>query len=165
MSDPHPSPRPSGRRGPALRPAREEDIPQIELLLSAEGLPPYQIREHLETFFVLEEGGRAVGSAGLEVYGEAAVLRSVVVSPQLRGQRLGERLTEAALAEARRRRVARVYLFTMHAADFFARYGFRECELEEFEPAARASFQYQGVSRMPELRQRLKAMRLELDSG
>ncbi|MBI2913336.1 MAG: GNAT family N-acetyltransferase [Chloroflexi bacterium] len=158
-----PSPPEHGR--PTLRPAREGDIPQIELLLSAEGLPPYQIREHLETFFVLEEGGRAVGSAGLEVYGEAAMLRSVVVAPELRGGRQGRRLTEAALAEARRRGVQRVYLFTMHAASFFARYGFRECRLEDFEPAVRQSFQYRGVSTMPQLRQMLHAMRLEFDNG
>ncbi len=152
-------------RGPRLRRARPADAPAIEALLASERLPPYGLLDHLETFFVLEEGGRIVGSAGLEVYGQAALLRSVAVSPGLRKQRLGERLTGAALAEARRRGVRRVYLFTMHAAEFFARYGFREVTLEEFEPAVRQSIQYRGVSSMPELRARLKAMRLELDNG
>ncbi len=147
---------------PDLRRARAEDIPQIEALLAAERLPPYGLKDHLDTFFVLEEGERVVGSAGLEVYGEAALLRSVVVAPESRGRQEGQRLTEAALAEARKRGVTRVYLFTMAAGGFFARYGFREVTLAEFEPAVRASFQYQGVSRMPQLRERLRAMRLAL---
>jgi N-acetylglutamate synthase-like GNAT family acetyltransferase len=158
-------PSPSERGRPTLRRAREEDIPQIEALLLAERLPPYGINEYLGTFFVLEDGGRVVGSAGLEVYGQAALLRSVVVAPELRGGTHGRRLTEAALAEARARGVQRVYLFTMHAAEFFARYGFRECGLEDFEPAVRESYQYRGVSTMPQLREWLKAMRLELDNG
>ncbi len=149
---------------PALRRARDQDISQIEALLLAEHLPPYGIRDFLETFFVLEDGGRVVGSAGLEVYGEAALLRSVVVAPELRGGKYGQRLAESALAEARRRGVQRVYLFTMRAASFFSRYGFRECGLEDFEPAVRKSFQYQGVSTMPQLRELLKVMRLELPS-
>jgi amino-acid N-acetyltransferase len=144
------------------RRAREEDIPQIEALITAEGLPAYGLAEYLETFFVLEEGARAVGCAGLEVYGEAALLRSVVVAPERRGRVEGRRLVEAALAEARHRDVRRVYLFTMHADGFFSRMGFREVGLGEFEEAVRASRQYEVVSQIPQLRERVKGMALEL---
>ena len=83
---------------PALRLARPEDVPAIEKLLAAEWLPPFQIREFLDTFWVLEEGGRVVGSAGLEVYGQAGVIRSVVVHPSGRGRRLGDLLSKTAFA-------------------------------------------------------------------
>ena len=145
-----------------LHPAREEDIPQIEALITAEGLPAYGLAEYLETFFVLNEGERVVGCAGLEVYGGAALLRSVVVAPERRGRVDGRRLVEAALAEARRRDVRRVYLFTMHADGFFSRMGFREVGLGEFEEAVRASRQYEAVSQIPQLRERVKGMALEL---
>ena len=102
-----------------LRRAREEDIPQLEALITAEGLPGYGLAEYLKTFFVLNEGERVVGCAGLEVYGGAALLRSVVVAPERRKRDDGRRLVEAALAEARERSVRRVYLFTMHADSFF----------------------------------------------
>jgi len=69
-----------------LRRAREEDILQIEALITAEGLPAYGLAEYLGTFFVLDEGERLVGCAGLEIYGEAALLRSVVVAPEHRGR-------------------------------------------------------------------------------
>jgi amino-acid N-acetyltransferase len=144
------------------RRAREEDIPQIEALITAERLPAYGLAEYLETFFVLEEGARVVGCAGLEVYGEAALLRSVVVAPERRGRVDGRRLVEAALAEARRRDVRRVYLFTMYADAFFRRLGFRETSLDDFEEAVRASRQYEVVSQIPQLRERVKGMALEL---
>jgi len=147
---------------PRLRRARATDVPAIEALVTAERLPPQGLREHLGSFLVLEDGGRVVGSAGLEVYGEAALLRSVVVAPEMRGQGLGERLTEAALAEARKRGARRVYLFTLSAADFFARYGFRDLSVDDFEAAMADSFQVRAVSTIPQLRQFLRGMRLEL---
>ncbi|MFB3052274.1 MAG: GNAT family N-acetyltransferase [Dehalococcoidia bacterium] len=145
-----------------LRRAREEDIPQLEALITAEGLPAYGLAEYLKTFFVLDEGERVVGCAGLEVYGGAALLRSVVVAPERRMRDDGRRLVEAALAEARERSVRRVYLFTMHADSFFRRLGFREVRLDGFEQAVRASRQYEVVSQIPQLRERVKAMALEL---
>ena len=144
------------------RPARAEDISRIEALITGEHLPAYGLDEFLETFFVLVDGEHIVGCAGLEVYGEAALLRSVVVAPERRRRDEGRRLVEAALTEARRRGVARVYLFTMNAGAFFGRLGFREVQPEEFEEAVRASRQFEAVSRMPDLRARIKAMALEL---
>ena len=147
---------------PILRLARPDDIPTIESLLAAEWLPPMMIAEFLPTFWVLEEGGRVVGGAGLEVYGREGVLRSVVVDPSLRGTGQGHRLAETALAEAKRQKVRRVYLFTMTAMPFFARYGFRPCTMEEFEPSVRESWQYRGLSERPEILSRMTPMRLEL---
>ena len=144
------------------RPARAEDIPRIEALITGEHLPAYGLDEYLETFFVLADGEDVVGCAGLEVYGKAALLRSVVVAPERRRRDEGRRLVEAALGEARRRGVARVYLFTMNAGGFFGRLGFREVEPEEFDEAVRASRQYEAVSRIPDLRARIKAMTREL---
>ena len=144
------------------RRARAKDVPRIEALITGEHLPAYGLDEFLETFFVLADGEHVVGCAGLEVYGEAALLRSVVVAPDRRRRDEGRRLVEAALEEARRRGVARVYLFTMNADAFFGRLGFRQVQPEEFEEAVRASRQYEAVSRMPDLRARIKAMALEL---
>jgi len=145
-----------------VRPARAKDVPRIEELITGEHLPAYGLDEFLETFFVLTDGDEVVGCAGLEVYGEAALLRSVVVAPERRRRDGGRLLVEAVLSEARRRGVARVYLFTMSADGFFGRLGFREVEPEEFEEAVRASRQYGAVSRIPDLRARIKAMALAL---
>jgi N-acetylglutamate synthase-like GNAT family acetyltransferase len=134
----------------------------MEKLLSAEFLPPFAIREHLETFWVLEQGAEVLGCAGIEVYPPAALLRSVVVAPSLRGTGKGERLTREALGEAKERGAERAYLFTLHAVPFFARFGFQECTMEDFEPGARRCSQYVILQDHPEIAGVLKAMRLEL---
>jgi len=147
---------------PSLRLARPEDIPTVEKLLTAEWLPPMQIAEFLPTFWVLNGGEAVVGAAGLESYGEAGVLRSVVVAPELRGTGRGDLLVQTALAEARRQGLRRVYLFTMSAMPFFARYGFRPCAMDDFELPVRESWQYQGLSAMPEILAKMTPMLLEM---
>ncbi len=145
-----------------IRLALPEDIPEIEALLTAEWLPPFQIREFLETFWVLDEGGSILGAAGLEVYGEAGTIRSVVVHPSRRGRRLGDLLARTAIAEAQRRRVKRLYLFTGDKAPFWRRYGFEPCTMADFEPAVRRSWQYVGLSERPEIARILTPMRVNL---
>jgi len=144
-----------------LRPARADDIDAIVGLLTAERLPPMQIAEFLNGFWVLEQDGEVVGAAGMEIYGEAGFLRSVVVAPSLRGTGDGDRLVRTALDHAQRNGAKRVYLFTMHAAQFFARHGFKLATMDDFEPAVRASWQYAAMSQMPEIAKDIKAMRLE----
>lgn len=147
---------------PVLRRARAEDVPHIEALLLSAQLPTAGLRDHLDNFFVIEGDGRLLGSAGLEVYGEAALLRSVVVEPAQRAKGLGTLLTQAALDEARRCGIRRLYLFTMWAAAFFARFGFRPVPLADFEVSLRRSSQYRKVASWPALAKQLTAMHLEL---
>ena len=146
-------------RGPRIRRARREDVPAVEALLAAAHLPRAGLRRHLRTFLVAEHGGEVAGSAGLEVYGAAALLRSVAVREDLRRTGLGARLTEAALAEARRAGVREVYLFTMTAPGFFRRFGFLPVDLDGFPTAVRRSPQYRWVQAHPE---GVTAMRLRL---
>ncbi len=58
------------------------------------------------TVVVARLDGRVVGAAGLERYADGALLRSGVVDASARGQGVGQRLTEAALALAWTRLVA-----------------------------------------------------------
>jgi amino-acid N-acetyltransferase len=146
---------------PLLRRAGPDDVPAIEQLLSAASLPPLQVKEFVDTFWVLEQNGDVCGAAGIELYGDVAHLRSVVIAPSLRGTGEGDRLVREALTFAQQNGVRRVYLFTMTAAPFFARYGFQPLAMDDFEPAARESWQFVGLSQMPEMAERLTAMRLE----
>jgi amino-acid N-acetyltransferase len=147
---------------PLLRLARPEDILEIEKLLSAEWLPPFQIAEFLETFWVLDADGRVLGGAGLEVYGPAGVIRSVVVHPSLRGQGLGDLLSRAAIAEASKRGVERLYLFTGDKAPFWSRFGFEQCALEDWEPAVRESWQWQAISQNEQIASFVTPMRTDI---
>lgn len=83
-----------------------------------------EIRRNISHFLVFEEKGRVVSCVALETYGsDLAEIRSLAVDPDLRGHRLGSRLIDFALTDARRHRIARVFAVT-HAPEFFLRHGF-----------------------------------------
>lgn len=147
---------------PELRTARPEDIPAIEGLIRSEFLPAVEVEEWLDTFFVLEEAGKILACAGIERYGDCAVLRSVVVAKTIRGSGEGVRLTLHALNWARDDGARRCYLFTMDAEPFWVRHGFERCALEDFEMAAREGWQWRGVSENEQLRDMLIPMRRDL---
>jgi N-acetylglutamate synthase-like GNAT family acetyltransferase len=113
------------------RRARPSDAPAIHALIAhyaAQGilLPRAEenIREQIAHFLVLLENRQLVGCVSLESYGpDFAEIRSLAVAPEIRGLGLGSRLVEFALAEVRRRRIARVFAVT-HAPEFFLRHGF-----------------------------------------
>jgi len=147
---------------PLLRLARPEDVAAMTQLISSATLPALEVTEWLSSFWVLDDAGTLLGCAGIERYGEAAVLRSVVVAASLRGSGEGARMTEHALAFARDDGARRCYLFTMTAPEFFSRFGFERCRLDDFEPAARESWQWQGVSGNESLAAQVIPMRADL---
>ena len=90
-----------------------------------------EIRGNIGHFLVHEDKKRVVSCVALEGYGaELAEIRSLAVDPALRGRGTGAKLLEFALAQAKRRGIARVFAVT-HAPDFFVRQGFEPTSLLE----------------------------------
>lgn len=108
-----------------IRPVDADDFADVLALLARSGLPQDGLADHMATTLAAYAGGRMVGCAALELYGDAALLRSVAVAAEQRGHGLGQQLTQAALDLARQRGVSAVYLLTETAADFFPRFGFQ----------------------------------------
>jgi amino-acid N-acetyltransferase len=128
--------------------ATKEDLPAVSSLLEEEGLPEDGLWEHLGSILVAREGDEVVGSAALELYGEAALLRSVAVRRGSRGEGLGRRLVSGALELAEGRGVRTVYLLTEGADGYFARLGFRRiprAEVERDAPEVGRSVQFASV--------------------
>jgi GNAT superfamily N-acetyltransferase len=66
-------------------------------LLQARGLPvPDFTGKHLEHFFFVGSDGSPTGLAGLELYGADALLHSLVVADNARGEGLGSTLIDHA---------------------------------------------------------------------
>ncbi|MCH7616539.1 MAG: GNAT family N-acetyltransferase [Chloroflexi bacterium] len=147
---------------PLLRLARPEDVDAVTRLMASESLPAVEVDEWLSSFWVLDDAGTLVGCAGIERYGDAALLRSVVVAEALRGSGEGVRMTERALTFARDDGARRCYLFTMTAPQFFSRFGFERCRLDDFEPAVRRSWQWQAISGNEALAEQVIPMRADL---
>jgi amino-acid N-acetyltransferase len=107
-----------------ITPANSGDLPAITALLTTDGLPIDGLADHISTAVVARDGGRIVGAAGLELYGDGGLLRSVVVERACRGTGLGRRLVEAVIDLARGRDVTALYLLTTTAGDYFPKLGF-----------------------------------------
>ncbi len=125
-----------------LEQAKTEDARGILELLERSRLPLDGLMDHLATTIVARHDGRIVGSAALEMYQGAALLRSVAVDPALQGRGLGRELTEAALRLARKLRVSDVYLLTTTAATFFPKFGFREITRDAVPAAVKTSVEF-----------------------
>jgi protein-tyrosine-phosphatase/N-acetylglutamate synthase-like GNAT family acetyltransferase len=112
--------------GVELRAARSDDLDAVRALAARAELPVEGLVDQFPDGYVVAQRGESiVGAAGLEVHGDAGVLRSVVVEPSERGTGLGVTLTADRVVAARDRRLDAVYLLTTTAADSYDRFGFR----------------------------------------
>src|SRR5437879_1720344 len=121
------------------------DLPVVLDLLGRCNLPQAGLEQHLATTLVAREGVRIVGCAALELYGRAALLRSVAVEPSSRGLGLGAQLTHAALDLARAHAVQTVYLLTDTASVFFLRFGFHRLLRTDVDPPVQRSAEFTGA--------------------
>jgi amino-acid N-acetyltransferase len=117
-----------------LRSAASADLPAVLGLLNRSHLPTAGVAEALSQFVVAEERGQLVGTVGLELYGDSALLRSAVVAEGWRGSGVGRALIHRALEIAERERVTDVFLLTTTAGDYFPRFGF-DCVARDMVPA------------------------------
>jgi amino-acid N-acetyltransferase len=86
-----------------LRSARPADLPSVLSLLARSNLPSAGVADALPHFVIADNQGELVGVAGLEVYGDSALLRSVAVDESWRGGGVGRTLIERALSLTRER--------------------------------------------------------------
>jgi amino-acid N-acetyltransferase len=126
----------------AIGPAAPADMDVIEALLEREHLPVDGLHQHEQHFFAARIGNRIVGCASIELYGDAALLRSVAVDAEYRGGGVGSGLTRTALDFARRRNVSTVFLLTETAQHFFPRVGFEVIDRADVVPAVGASVEF-----------------------
>jgi N-acetylglutamate synthase-like GNAT family acetyltransferase/2-polyprenyl-3-methyl-5-hydroxy-6-metoxy-1,4-benzoquinol methylase len=137
--------KPAGAVTAELDDAAPADLEPVVALLTEAGLPTAGVAEHFADFAVARADGRVIGAIGLERYGAAGLLRSLVVARALRGQGYGRALTERLVETARRRGVRSLFLLTETAAPFFAAAGFRRVPREEAAPAVGASIEFTTV--------------------
>ncbi len=143
-----------------IRSATAADLDSIAVLLASEGLPLAGVSDNVDNFNVAEASGMIVGSAGIEVHGHYALLRSVAVSEALKGRGLGKQLVTEAIDDARRRGVRAVYLLTTTAESYFPAFGFEKVERSTFPSELNGSEELKGACPATATAMR-KSLRLE----
>jgi amino-acid N-acetyltransferase len=108
--------------------ATPDDLPAILRLLEGSQLTAEGLTDHVTTTFVARRYGTIVGTVTMELYDDAALLRSLAVEPTARGQRIGHRLVHECIDLGHREGIPVLYLLTITAEQFFPRFGFERIE-------------------------------------
>lgn len=135
-----------------------ENLPEVARLLLECDLHPDGLAESYSHLFLARKGGALLGCVALEVYGSAALLRSLAVQEGARGCGLGTRLMEACIRSARDAGLERLYLLTETAGGFFPRFGFAIIARAQVDPSVKNSLEFESLCPESAL-----AMALELD--
>jgi amino-acid N-acetyltransferase len=125
-----------------ITPPGADDLPEIRALLAASGLSADGLDALLDTTLISRSRGKIIGCAALEMFGAAALLRSVVVDVGWQARGLGAELVDKAIRLAQGRDVSEMYLLTTTAADYFARHGFTRCMRDDAPEAMRRSVEF-----------------------
>lgn len=109
-----------------IRPGELSDLAGVMQLLSESKLVPLDSDSQFGPQYVVAVcGEQIVGVAGIELYGDDGLLRSVCLHPQFRSLRIGAALVEDRIDWARDRTVRAIYLLTTTAAAYWPRFGFQ----------------------------------------
>jgi len=125
-----------------------EQPPQssVVALLEAEGLPASDLTEaHLQHFFFTGTDRAPSALVGLEIYGQDALLRSLVVSAVARTQGLGSALVLHAEQYAAAHQVRALYLLTITAESYFEHRGYRRIARAEAPPSIQSTREFASL--------------------
>lgn len=134
-----------------IRLAKEEDHTEIVRLLQEAKVNAAGVDKHSTRFLVVEkqegEQVQIVGTAGVELYGKRALLRSLVLQSGAGNARAGVEVVRVLLAFVQEQQVSELYLSTRAPSLFFEQLGFSEIGRDALPDDIRDSEHLQGIDR------------------
>ncbi|HWB28035.1 MAG TPA: arsenic resistance N-acetyltransferase ArsN2 [Chitinophagaceae bacterium] len=128
-----------------ISPANDKYRQEIIALLDAENLPVADLPSILDNFVIADDGGAIIGVAGLEVYNNYGLLRSLVVSKLYRSNNIAGQLVKAIEDKAEVLGLTAIYLLTETAPGYFTRKGYETITREQVPEAVKASSEFSHV--------------------
>ncbi len=99
--------------------ASYDDLKSVYSLLKLVNLPIDGVADNFHNFFVAWERNQLQGCAGIEIYDEVGLLRSVAVHASSQGHGLGQKLVETIQRFSIEKGLTEIYLLTETAEKFF----------------------------------------------
>jgi len=136
------------KRNLKIEVAKNSDHAAIVVLLHEVNLPPEGIELHMENFLIIrypDEVTRTeylIGSVGLEIYQDSALLRSLAVHPDFQGMGLGTRLVDNIIEVARSKGINRLFLLTDTAESYFKKKGFAKVARDKVPEDMKQSIEF-----------------------
>ena len=122
-----------------------EDLVDFKKLLDQAGLPVSDIGQRGQFLFLFSNGNNIVGTGGYERHSDAALIRSISVTPQEQGNGYGRIIVTDLMKMAHSTGAGSAYLLTTSASEFFAAMGFRKIERHQAPDAIRSSTEFSSV--------------------
>ncbi|MCA9731499.1 GNAT family N-acetyltransferase [candidate division KSB1 bacterium] len=94
---------------------------------------------------VAKHNGDVIGSVALEIYGNAALLRSLAVAKFWQGKAVSSQLYERIVNYARKQGVSTLYLMTETIPAYFEKLGYSVISRDEFPEQLMSSVQFTKV--------------------
>ncbi|MEW6363681.1 MAG: arsenic resistance N-acetyltransferase ArsN2 [Acidobacteriota bacterium] len=121
------------------------DLAEIRALLVSAELPAADIEPHISNFIVARAGQELIGSIGIEVAGDAGLLRSLAVRPPYRGRGIAETLCSRLEGYARALGVRRLYLLTTTAEGYFRKRGYQRVPRSEAPAGVQSTHEFRSA--------------------
>jgi amino-acid N-acetyltransferase len=117
---------------------------QVLKMLKAQKLPTTDITEDT-LLYGLQDGEKLIGTAGLDIFDDCALLRSVSVIAGVQGKGYGRSLNEQLERFAKESGINCIYLVTTTAKDFFERQGYCVIDRQTAPGAIKQTEQFSGL--------------------
>ena len=113
-------------------------------LLKENALPVDDIGDHTLLFGFMDDDALS-GSAGLEVFGDCALIRSISIQKHLQGKGYGVILQKELEQVAQSKNIRCLYLLTTTAEGFFKKQGFNTIQRDEVPASIRSTSEFSSV--------------------
>jgi len=123
-----------------------KDISEVELLLSGCSLPTSDLKLNDKVqLFGACQNENLIACIGVEIYGNAALLRSLAVVSEYRKEGIGKLLSEYVENYCKQEGVKEVYLLTETAKEYFEKLGYKTQKREDAPLTIKGTTQLSGL--------------------
>ncbi|MHA2247790.1 MAG: arsenic resistance N-acetyltransferase ArsN2 [Candidatus Hodarchaeales archaeon] len=122
--------------------ASNKDRESVYSLLKLVDLPIEGVTDNFHNFYVAWERNQLQGCAGIEVYEEVGLIRSVAVHPSSQGHGLGRKLVETIQRFSIEKGLAEIYLLTENAEKFFLKLDYVVLPRDEADDKVKQSVEF-----------------------
>lgn len=109
-------------------------------MLKLAGLPYEDLDKDKHLLVGYYDNEKLIGTGAMEIYGDYGLLRSVSILEEMRGKKLGSKITYHLIEHAKLSSLKGLYLLTETAKDFFEKIGFelidRNMAVEEIKASS-----------------------------
>jgi len=124
---------------------KDEDFNQFKKLLADSGLPTEDLDYQQQVLIAFYEDKEFIATAGLEIYGNDALLRSVAVVKEKQKHGIGSLILEQLKHVLLENKIQNLYLLTETAKNFFLKKGFELIERKDVPESVKASAEFSSI--------------------